>query len=104
MSSAATMIRRARRRRGITQAELARRSGVAVSTLSLYENGRREPSVVILGRLLRALGLDLTIDDAVPRAADKAKILERVTALGMALPRRERGELDFPPFHTLGPS
>ena len=40
-----TLIRAARRRAGLTQAELARRAGTSQPVVSAYEHGRRDPSV-----------------------------------------------------------
>lgn len=48
-------IRAARDRLGLSRAELAARVGVALSTISLYEQGRREPSLGILVKLAAAL-------------------------------------------------
>lgn len=45
-------IRRARAAAGLTQTELARRSGVAQSNIAAYENGRRHPSADMVVRLL----------------------------------------------------
>ncbi len=45
-----------RRAQGIPQAELARRSGQAASTISQIENGRRDPGLATFERLLRRLG------------------------------------------------
>lgn len=39
---------------GLTQAELARRSGVAQPNVAAYESGRRRPSAAMLARLRRA--------------------------------------------------
>lgn len=49
-----------RRRRGLSQAKLANALGISTSTISMYEQGRREPSVSILIALADALGV--TID------------------------------------------
>lgn len=48
-------LRLIRARRGWTQEELARRSGVGKARISGYENGTTQPSLVTLERLLRAL-------------------------------------------------
>lgn len=44
----------ARRASGLTQDELARRSGVRQPNIAAYENGRRIPSESMVDRLLRA--------------------------------------------------
>jgi transcriptional regulator with XRE-family HTH domain len=51
----------ARRRAGITQAELGRRLGLPQSQISRWERGAVEPSLETLTRLVRACGLELTL-------------------------------------------
>jgi transcriptional regulator with XRE-family HTH domain len=50
-------VRRLREARGWTQPHLAVESGIAVSGISLIENGRRNPGAGTLNRLARALGV-----------------------------------------------
>ena len=45
----------ARRSRGLSQAELARRLGISPSAMGMYEQGRREPSAQTLVTLAREL-------------------------------------------------
>ena len=45
---------------GLSQAELAKPLGLSASTIAMYEQGKREPSVSILIALAAALGV--TID------------------------------------------
>jgi predicted nucleotidyltransferase len=52
--SPATEIREARRRAGLTQARLARRSRTSQAAISEYESGRRVPEPATLRRILRA--------------------------------------------------
>lgn len=52
-------IRTWRQRRGVSQAGLAERVGVTQSSLSNYENGKRDVSVYILMEIARALDVDL---------------------------------------------
>ena len=56
------MLRRARVRAGLSQAELAARAGVAQSVISAYEAGRRQPALPTLARLIEAAGYDLVVD------------------------------------------
>jgi len=50
----------ARRRAGLTQAELALHAGTGRSLISRYERGEVEPGLETLRRLIRACGLDLS--------------------------------------------
>lgn len=71
---AGDLIRLARAKAGLTQDEIAARAGVAQSLISAYENGRRQPTVPTLLRLLGAAGFDLRmrleLPDVQSRAAD----------------------------------
>ncbi|ACZ30557.1 transcriptional regulator, XRE family [Xylanimonas cellulosilytica DSM 15894] len=49
-------IRHARERAGLSQAELARRAGIAPSNLSAIESGTRPASAAMVNRLLDAMG------------------------------------------------
>ena len=49
-----------RRMRGLSQAKLASALGLSTSTIAMYEQGRREPSVSIIITLASTLGV--TID------------------------------------------
>jgi uncharacterized protein len=63
------ILRRARRRAGLTQVELAAKAGVTQSVISAYESGRRQPSLPTLEALVEAAGFDLTI--GLRRSADR---------------------------------
>ena len=56
------MIRMARKRVGLTQAELAVRVGTHQPVISAYENGAREPSIETLRRIVGGTGTRLRID------------------------------------------
>lgn len=106
---------------GITKSELAARSGVSRSLIDDYLKGRRQPTVAQLERLGAAASRRLAITwrpvDAgrTPQwarpnpamasppttMAERAQILQRVTAAAAALGRKPLGELEFPPFHAL---
>jgi predicted nucleotidyltransferase/DNA-binding XRE family transcriptional regulator len=60
--TAASLLLRARRGAGISQAKLAVRAGVAQSMISAYEAGRRQPSLPTLAKLIDAAGADLIVD------------------------------------------
>lgn len=55
--SFASRLRTAREARGLTQVDLAARTGIVQNALSHYECGRREPSLDNLRRLAVALGV-----------------------------------------------
>jgi predicted nucleotidyltransferase/DNA-binding XRE family transcriptional regulator len=61
-SDAAAVLREARRRSGLSQAELARRANVAQPVISAYETGRREPGLAMLSKLVEASGHRLRVD------------------------------------------
>jgi len=71
--SAGELLRAARTRAGLTQAELAERAGLRQSVISVYESGQRQPSVATLAAMVDATGfrLDLRLLPA-PRATNRA--------------------------------
>jgi transcriptional regulator with XRE-family HTH domain len=75
----AALIRDARRRAGITQAELARRLGTTQSVVSRWERGHDAPRVDTLVEILRACGFE---SDLVLRprdtGVDRAQIRNRL--------------------------
>lgn len=102
--SASGLIRHARQRGGLTQAELALAAAVTQPVISAYENGRREPTLPMLKHLVEAAGvrLDLSI---VPRMSDlrppaddqeRSERLRDVLLLADAVGHRPRGRLEMP--------
>lgn len=85
-------------RSGLSQAELARRSGMPRSVVNAYVRGKREPGADALVRLATAAGFDLTLSPRkAPVDVDRAsKILVQVLELAEALPFRPRPELRYP--------
>ncbi len=57
---AADLIREARLRAGLTQAELAARLGKAPSVIGRWEQGRAKPSLETVAAVVRAAGLELS--------------------------------------------
>ncbi len=101
MSRAADLIMEARRRSGLSQAELARRSGVARPIVNAYERNRREPSVAAVERLLAAAGCRLVVASAVrvPDPERAGRHLRELLDLAEAIPTRPAKPLiEFPPF------
>lgn len=57
----ATIIRRARKRANLTQAELAKRLGTSQPVVARWESGRVSPTIATLARLIKACELSLSI-------------------------------------------
>jgi transcriptional regulator with XRE-family HTH domain len=96
---AGELIAEIRRESGLSQAEIARRSGIQASVLSAYERGRRQPGVGALARIAAAAGMELRVGPAADRAeiARAGRILVQVLDLAEQLPYRPREELAYPP-------
>lgn len=105
--TSAELLSHARRRAGLTQAELAARAGTSQPVISAYERERRDPTVSTLRRLLVAAGARLelrapSVAAADPGtallgpAADQSAQLVDVLLLADAIPFRRRGDLAFP--------
>src|SRR5687767_14306060 len=65
----------ARKRAGISQAELGRRSGVAPSLIGRYERYEVVPSLERLRQLMRACGVELSFRLASVDATDHDRVL-----------------------------
>ena len=59
--NAGALLHEARVRAGLTQSDLARRTGVAQSVVSEYEAGKREPAIPTLAKLIAGTGYQLTL-------------------------------------------
>ena len=62
MTAAGAVLRKARRRTGLSQVELAMRAGVTQSVISAYESGHRQPAIPALAALVDAAGYELVVD------------------------------------------
>lgn len=101
---AATTLRTARQRAGLSLRALAERAGTSHATLAAYESGAKVPRVDTLVRVLRAAGFATDLV-AVPRAdggdaARRAKGDELVAVLELAaaFPARHDPDLRAPRF------
>ncbi len=59
--SISSVVKEARRRADLTQAQLAERAGVPKSTVGRIESGARIPSTEMVERLVRAAGLSVSV-------------------------------------------
>ncbi len=92
----ARVIRDVRRRRGLTQDQLARRAGTSQPVISAYEHGRRDPGYETLRKLVEAAGEQLRVDAVAPVSdlpppvdlAEHARRLLDVLSLADAIPVR----------------
>lgn len=100
MEAAGELLRHARERARLSQAELAQRCGVTQSVISAYECGARQPSLPTLARLIEATGSELEVrapsssiaryhDDLLARrvGAHHDEILAVLARYGLANPR-----------------
>lgn len=69
-------LRTARRRAGLTQRGLARRSGVAQPTIARIEQGQIDPRIGTVQRLLEACGSSLAIAPQLGLGVDRTQIRE----------------------------
>jgi transcriptional regulator with XRE-family HTH domain len=94
---AADLIRTIRRRSGLTQAEMAKRCGLARPALSAYENGRRQPSVATLARIAAACGAKVELTPSVDLFRNGAKFEDALSIVdAMPSGRHRRRTLPKP--------
>ncbi|MBA2253757.1 MAG: helix-turn-helix domain-containing protein [Chloroflexi bacterium] len=72
------MLHTARRRSGLTQRQLAQRSGVPQATIARIELGAIQPRTDTLERLLRAAGASLATETRLGEGVDRTQIRERL--------------------------
>jgi len=75
--TSATVLRSARRRAGLTQAELAARVGTTQSAIARWERAASAPSLERLTELVRACGLELDVALAPAIAREELATLRR---------------------------
>jgi transcriptional regulator with XRE-family HTH domain len=79
------MLRSARARAGLTQRELAARSGIPQETIARIERDHADPRVETLDRLLAGCGYGLEVETRLGIGIDRSQIRER-----LALPTERR--------------
>ena len=94
---AASLLRTARSRAGLSQRALAAAAGTSQSAVAAIEAGRKQPTVATLERLLHAAGTELVpADEEQAALLRRGRRLEDVLHLAEALPFRREGGLRFP--------
>ena len=88
MSMASRMLRHARRRAGLTQRQLAARTGIPQETIARIESGRADPRVSTLDRLLEGCGFGLEHLPRLGIGIDRTQIREL-----LAVPQDRRLDL-----------
>jgi len=96
-TQAATILLEARRSSHLTQAELARRSGVARSAISLYETGLREPGAEVFLQILAASGVRVAVERFTDEQIRRGRILSDLLECIGDRPRQWPGDqMAFP--------
>lgn len=83
MSVLGDRLREMRKKRGLTQREVAEPIGIAVSTLGMYESGKREPDVDTLKKLARFF--NVTVDYLTGSEMEELSPEEQLRRLGALL-------------------
>lgn len=86
---ASGLVRLARAKAGLTQAELAARAKVTQQAISAYETGRMEPTLPSLEKILAAAGFEMRIH--LEPLTDHDSSLERILE---SLPPEERSRVE----------
>lgn len=95
--TAATLLRTARVRAGLSQRALAARAGTSQAAVAAIESGRKSPRLATLERLLDAAGASLVLADSPDEVLRRrGRHLEQALTLAEALPFRREGDLRFP--------
>ncbi len=85
-STSGGLLKEAREKARLSQAELARRAGTTQSVISAYESGHRQPALSTLAALVAATGLELDVRVRAPRRG-----LDRLTGpVGRRVRRNRR--------------
>ena len=97
-------LRTHRRQRGISQPEIARRSGLSLSAVKAYERGDRQPSRAALDAILDAVGLSLDEGNPIRAGAgfaiDWRGVLDRRYIADLDDIKRQADETPWPVFIT----
>jgi transcriptional regulator with XRE-family HTH domain len=79
MSSSPSLLKEARSRAGLTQAELARRLGVSQAAVAKLERPQANPTIATLEGALRAVGRQLVLStEPLKRGIDETLVFEQL--------------------------
>ena len=90
MADAASILRIARRRAGLSQRELASRADTAQSVVARIELGQTSPTWDTLARLVAAAGFDLDLDITIAPVAGSHMLADVPRILGLSPENRLR--------------
>ncbi len=82
-------LRELRLKAGLKQSDVAARTGIVAPVLSAYERGRRQPSVEVAGRIIEAMGYEITFVRRLDPEVQGRRLVDVLT-LAEALPFRPR--------------
>ena len=86
-----------RREAGLSQAQLAKKLQISPSAMGMYEQGRREPSLELLGQMARTLGVSTDyLITGTPRPEDAHTLEQLLTGRILSADRRLEGRSDRP--------
>jgi predicted transcriptional regulator len=71
-----TLVRTARRRKGLTQRELARRTGIPQPMISSIERGVQDPRYSTLQRILEAVDQEIDVVERAGVGVDRTQFIE----------------------------
>src|SRR5438093_6431304 len=74
--NANTLVRTARRRKGLTQRELASRTGIPQPMIPSIERGLQAPRYSTLERILAAVDQEIDVIDTAGRGVDRTQFVE----------------------------
>ncbi|MEX0657997.1 MAG: helix-turn-helix transcriptional regulator [Egibacteraceae bacterium] len=89
------LVKEARLRAGVTQAELAERLGTAQPVIARWESGTNEPKFTSVVEAVRACGLDLRVVLCAGDDADQLAIAGRLARTAAGRLDANRAMLDF---------
>ena len=86
-----------RRDAGLSQAQLAQKLKISPSAMGMYEQGRREPSLQLLGQMAKVLGVSTDyLVTGTPRPQERDTVEQLLTGRILSAERRLSSRTDRP--------